>query len=101
MKEITTRKELQNYSQKGTVLLYFRADWCGHCHHFLPTLQKVYNENPEKFEVLLIDVDHSDELNEMFEVMSIPTLVLFKDGKGVKQNIGGLSERDLIKFLEI
>lgn len=71
---------------EGLVLVDFYADWCGPCQGMMPTLDQFESETGIK--VGKINVDNDGELAGQFRVMSIPTLVLMKDGKAVEQVIG-------------
>lgn len=68
------------------ILLDFWAEWCGPCQAMMPTLAELEKSGTK---VGKVNVDEQGELAAQFRVMSIPTLVLFKDGKAVEQLIGG------------
>ena len=78
----------------------FWAPWCGPCKMFGP----IFESTSEKFQNIKFCKFNVDEENENisreFGVMSIPTTIIFKDGKEIKRNIGFLDEESLIKFLE-
>ena len=67
---------------KGTVLIDFWADWCGPCRMLSPIVDDVAAENPH-IKVGKINVDEQQELSSQFGIMSIPTLLVFKDGNNV------------------
>lgn len=69
------------------VLLDFWAAWCGPCKMLAPILDQVAAERPD-VKVCKVNVDEQPELANQFRVMSIPTLVVFKDGQPVKQSMG-------------
>lgn len=90
MKQITEKdfaSEVTNF--KGTVLADFYADWCGPCRMLSPMLEEMSNNN-KKSEVkfVKVNVDENQQLAGQFGIMSIPTVVVFKDGKVVNQLIG-------------
>jgi len=101
MKEIQTLEQLNDVTQSGTVLLIFGAKWCGHCVTFKSIAEKASIQYEGKFETIYIDVDAAHDVSDSFDIMAIPTLVLYKDGKRVGTKEGGLSEKDLIAFLGI
>ena len=72
---------------KGTVLVDFWATWCGPCRMQAPILEAFAGEHPE-VKVGKVNVDENPELAEKFGIMSIPTLLVFKEGKLVKSAVG-------------
>ncbi len=80
------------------VLLDFWAAWCGPCKMLAPILDQVAAERPD-VKVCKVNVDEQPELANQFRVMSIPTLVVFKDGKPVKQTMGLQPKESLLALL--
>lgn len=76
----------------------FYATWCGPCKMFGPVFEDVSLENDINF--VKVDVDKYSEIARKYGVMTIPTVILFKDGVEVKRNIGFMSEEELSKFLK-
>ena len=72
-------------------LLDFNATWCGPCKMIAPIIEEIANENPDLF-VGSVDVDMEPMLAARFQIRSIPTVILLKDGKVVKQFIGAQSK---------
>jgi thioredoxin 1 len=70
------------------VLVDFYADWCGPCKMMAPILTEVKNAVGEDAYIIKVDVDASPEAASVFKVMSIPTLIIFKDGKPVWRQAG-------------
>ena len=72
----------------GVALVDFWAEWCGPCKMQLPIVEELSNELGEKAKVGKVNVDEQLELAQQFGIQSIPTLILFKDGKPVKKLVG-------------
>ena len=81
------------------VLLDFFAEWCGPCRMVSPIVDEIANEHPE-FLVAKINVDEEPELAADFGVMSIPTLVVMKDGKIINQAAGARPKAQILAMLE-
>ena len=86
-------------SKKGTALVDFYADWCGPCKMIAPIIEKIAEERSDVI-VGKANVDESSELASRFGVMSIPTLVILKDGKEVKRMIGYKSKEAILAELD-
>ncbi|NLW14660.1 MAG: thioredoxin [Erysipelothrix sp.] len=98
--EVVNMKNFNDETKEGVVLVDFYADWCGPCKMIAPILKDVQEELGSKVKIVKVDVDADGELAQRFDVMAIPTLVLFKDGKPVKRT-GFLPKPALIKFIEV
>jgi thioredoxin 1 len=79
------------------VLVDFYADWCGPCRMLAPVLDELAKETPEA-KIAKVNIDHSPDLATNYRVSSIPTVILFKDGKPVARR-GGLASKDSLKQL--
>lgn len=89
-------EEVRN-SEK-TVLLDFYADWCGPCRMVSPMVEEIADENPQ-FLVGKVNVDSEPELSQMFDVSSIPTLVVMRDGKIINQSVGAKPKQQILAML--
>lgn len=73
---------------QGLILVDFYADWCGPCRMLSPILDELANEFAGKVVIAKVDTDRAINVASNFEVTSIPTMILFKDGQVVKQIVG-------------
>lgn len=84
---------------KGTVLVDFWASWCGPCKMIGPVIDQIADERTD-IKVGKINVDEEQELAVQFKVMSIPTLMVFKDGKVVNQSLGAKPKAAILSMLD-
>ena len=89
-------QEVTNF--KGTVLVDFYADWCGPCKMMAPVVEKVAEAHPE-VKVAKVDVDDQMGLAQKFGVMSIPTLITFKNGVQSEKSVGAISQTQVESML--
>ncbi|HSR32380.1 MAG TPA: thioredoxin [Anaerolineae bacterium] len=78
----------------------FWAVWCGPCKMIAPALEEISQEYAGKLQVTKLDVDHNNASAMKYGVMSIPTLILFKDGQPVERIIGFMPKEKLLSKLE-
>lgn len=78
-------------------LVDFWAIWCGPCKMVSPLVDEIARENEGKLKVMKLDVDENEQTAMQYSVMSIPTLILFKDGKPVERIVGYKPKGDLAK----
>lgn len=81
------------------VLLDFWASWCGPCRMVSPIVDEIAQEHPE-IKVGKVNVDEQPELAASFNVMSIPSLFVFKDGKVVNQAVGARPKQEILDMLK-
>lgn len=79
----------------GLALVDFGAEWCGPCKALEPTMEKISSAYNGKLSVFSVDIDSNPTLAARNGVMSVPTLILFKDGKPVDRVVGLISEGNL------
>ncbi|MCI6858016.1 MAG: thioredoxin [Eubacterium sp.] len=81
-----------------TVLIDFWAAWCGPCRMLSPIVDEIAQERPD-IKVCKVNVDEEQELAGQFEVMSIPTLVVIRDGKIINQSVGVIPKNQIVSML--
>ena len=82
------------------VLVDYWATWCGPCKMVGPIVEEIASEYAERLKVAKLDVDTNQDLAIQQNVISIPTLLIFKEGKVVAQQVGALSKTKLTEFIE-
>ena len=81
------------------MLVDFWAEWCGPCKMIAPILEEIAEEQAGKLKVAKLNVDEAPAIAQRFEVMSIPTLIVFQDGKPAKRLVGAKPKAALVKDL--
>jgi thioredoxin 1 len=78
---------------------YFTADWCGPCKKVRPIVEQINQDNYIKFKI--IDVDSEIDLVKAFEIKSVPTFILIKDGEVSNRMTGAKTKDELLEFLNV
>lgn len=98
MVNIVNSNEFNNEIKEGIVFVDFFANWCGPCKMLSPIVDEVSNELTDvKF--IKVDVDASPDIAKSYGIMSIPTLIIFKNGNMVAKQMGLLPKSALIDFI--
>lgn len=97
--KIINESEFLREIKEGVVVVDFFASWCGPCRMMGAVLEEVDKELNGKAKILKVDVDQSQNLARQFGVMSIPTIVVFKDGKQVHKQIGFVPKERLVALI--
>lgn len=92
------KNEVLNSEQP--VLVDFWASWCGPCRMVSPIVDEIADESDGTFKVGKINVDEQPDLAAQFNVMSIPTLIVFKEGAAAQTSVGVRSKQDILGMLQ-
>ena len=97
MAKIATNTNFDELLSDGKlVIVDFWATWCGPCRMLSPLLDEVEEEMADKVTVVKVNVDDADEIAMRFRIMSIPTLLFFKDGQIVDKTVGAMPKSVLV-----
>jgi thioredoxin 1 len=77
------------------VLVDFWAEWCGPCHAVSPVLEKIAEERPDEIKLVKVNIDEEQGLSIRYGVMSIPTMILFKNGEPAAAAVGAMPKSAL------
>jgi len=85
-----TKDDFDSFISKGFVLVDFWAPWCGPCRMLAPLIEDISKEREGKVRVAKVNVDEQAELAEKHKIASIPTLMMFRDGKLIATKVGSM-----------
>lgn len=92
------QETFNNEVNSGTVLVDFFAEWCGPCKMLSPILHEVEDERTD-VKICKVNIDDNFELAKAYKVMSIPTMIVFKDGKETARIVGYCSKNEILAKL--
>lgn len=86
-------------SSQVPVLVDFYAQWCGPCKMMSPVIAKIADQFDGKLKVVKLDTDESPEVATQYQILGVPTLIMFKGGEPIGKSVGYMNERDLQSFV--
>ncbi len=95
-----TNGEFEDFSKEGTVLIDFFAEWCMPCMMMSPIIEDLNEEFHGKINIGKINVDDNQKIAEKFEVNSIPTFIVIKEGKEIERMNGALTQDELESLIK-
>ena len=87
-------------SDSKPTLVDFFAEWCGPCKMIKPILEEVKTEIGSKANIIKVDVDRNQSASQVYQIRSVPTLIIFKDGKPVWRQSGVVPKQELLRLLK-
>jgi thioredoxin 1 len=102
MKEVNGQEQWQNevINSDKPVFVDFWAEWCGPCRIVSPTVEELSKEYNDKVNFVKVNVDKNNELASKYNVFSIPTLAIFRNGKIIAQTAGAASKESLRTYID-
>lgn len=98
---VIEEKDFKTTIAKGTVLIDFYADWCGPCRMLTPILEQLQEEMKESLKIVKMDVDQAQLTAAEFDITSIPTILLFKNGQMKGKVVGLKNLQELKQFISL
>ncbi|MHA1471307.1 MAG: thioredoxin [Candidatus Asgardarchaeia archaeon] len=92
------QKEVLDY--EGLVLVDFWAPWCGPCRMIGPTVEEIGEEKKDVLKVVKLNVDEESATAQKYQIMSIPALILFKNGEAIETMIGLRTKESILEVIE-
>lgn len=91
--------DFESTIKNGVTLVDFYADWCGPCRMMTPHLETAAKDLEGKAAIVKVDVDHAQRVSSTYQITSIPTLILFKDGEEVGRIVGVRDVKAIKEFI--
>lgn len=99
MTRVLTSADFTSTIASGVTLVDMYADWCGPCQRIAPIIEEISHEYEDRANITKLDVDASGDIAQQYGVMSIPTLLVFKNGQLVDKTVGLSDKESLVELL--
>jgi len=96
---LTSENFDETINNNGNVIIDFWAPWCGPCKMLAPVLDEIDTEMNGKVVICKVNVDEAQDLAEKFKVMTIPTVMYFKNGKEANKKIGFMKKQEILDMI--
>lgn len=98
--KVIEEKDFEEEIKTGVSLVDFYASWCGPCRIMGNIIEDIAEELGEKVNVFKVDVDNAEKISREFGIMSIPTLIIFKDGQMQEKHVGIWQQDDCVEAVK-
>ena len=98
--KLVESNEFKSEIENGITVVDFFATWCGPCKMLAPVLEGLSEEMEGKAKFIKVDIDQSSELASEFQISSVPTMIIFKDGQKAEQLVGFLPKEKIKQVIE-
>ena len=98
VKHISESDFFKETNLEGVVLVDFFATWCPPCKMLSPILEDI--SNSRKYKIVKINIDENPNIVNRYKIQSVPTLVVFKDGKPVEKSVGYIDKNEVIALMD-
>ncbi len=98
--EFLTNETFDGAIKSGIVLIDFYADWCGPCKMMEPVIDELASEMEGKAVIAKVNVDEYSDIASRYQIFSIPTFIIFKDGKEIERMIGAVGKSGILDKLQ-
>ena len=99
IKHVNSQECENEIKNNEIVIVDFFATWCGPCKMFAPTFEKLSSDFNGKLEFLKIDIDKNEDIADHYNVKSVPTFILFKDGKEIERKVGVPAPKEYVELI--
>jgi len=100
MFHVENEEQFKDFVKGHKVLVDFYATWCGPCKMLSPILEELEESNELNMPIIKVDVDKISKVASLYQIQSIPTLMIFENGKPIKRSIGFMNKNQLLEFVK-